>query len=160
MKKNFVLILFFCLPLIVYSQINVVGKIIIDGKIAKITYRFDGESDSEYELKIKVKKVSDNSFELDPQKLSGDYGIGKYANSDRTIFWEPSEDEISRIGDNEISIVFICTKIESKKGISPWYFIGGGAIVAGVAAAIIFGGKKSDNNGDPTAGFPVPPGRP
>jgi hypothetical protein len=127
-----------------------------------INYEFNGDRDKDYNVTVVLKKKSDPTFSLVPNNLTGDIGIGKFADAKRTIIWTPTSDEQQSLQGSDFYFIVNAKEIETESGGGiPWYVYVGGAAVAGGVAAILLLNKSSSNNGGSTqTTIPDPPGRP
>ncbi len=129
-----------------------------EGKVF-IYYEFEGDSQQEYNVNVKLKRSSDPSFELTPSVLVGDVGKGTFAGKRRTIIWQINPQEEKMLSGSDFYFEVLASKIEKGGGV-PWYVFVGGAVLAGGAAAFLLLNKKSEDNNTTTTQFPAPPSRP
>jgi hypothetical protein len=150
-------ILLFLLPYTLnFSQERVSATFeAVEGKIL-IYYTIKGDTDKEYEVDVVLKRTSDPSFEMVPERMTGDVGKGKFAGSQKTIIWHIQPEEEDKLQGEDF--YFEVTASVIKEGGFPWGWVLGGAAVAGGAAAyfILSGGKDSETVNN----LPEPPGRP
>ncbi|HAB53008.1 MAG: hypothetical protein A2315_01775 [Ignavibacteria bacterium RIFOXYB2_FULL_35_12] len=166
MKRIFFTVMVFFTFMIINQKVFSQGKIQVtfdysDGKIF-IFYEFQGDKTKDYEVDIKLKRISDSDFLIIPDKLTGDIGEGKFAGRKNKIIWELSPDEEAQLEGEDFYFDVTALEIEPGGGI-PWYVFAGGAALAGGTAAILLLGKKdSDGTTTPPSsdGFPTPPVRP
>jgi len=125
-----------------------------------IFYQFAGDSSSEYNIAVVLKRTSDPGFRIEPNLLSGDFREGIYANTKREIIWHLTQQEEIGLTGNDYYFEITANEIKEGGGIA-WYVYVGGIIVGGGAAAVLLLKK---NNATTTANssftFPTPPERP
>jgi hypothetical protein len=119
----------------------------------EILYDLEGASDSEYDVKFRLRKEGVPSFIFSPTHLSGDAGKGKFAGKERKIIWDVNKDYHI---DSELSGYFLEVTADLVSSSIPWYYYAGGAIISGAAAYLIF--NKKDSAEEKT--IQVPPDRP
>ncbi len=130
-----------------------------EGKIF-VFYEFQGDKAKDYEVVISLKRTSDPSFVIVPNKLTGDIGEGKFAGKKCKIIWELNPDEEAQLEGEDFYFDVTANEILTGGGI-PWYVFAGGAVLAGGTAAVLLLTKKSsDESNPPTSSFPTPPIRP
>lgn len=132
----FVILLFLLMNKVTFSQ----GKINLyheyaEGKI-NIYYEFQGDTDIDYKITIKVKKNSDSNFEISPAELFGDVGEGKFARKKNKAVWVINEEEKAKLEGEDFYFDIKADGIAQEEGI-PWYYYVGGAGLAGGLAAIL-----------------------
>ena len=129
----------------------------ITGSKVLVHYDLDGPSDGEYLVKLVLKREQSQTFLHFPKSVVGDVGEGSFAGIDRKINWDLLKDFSQGLEGNDFYFVVEAELVS--KGVSFLWYLGGGAVVVGSAAAY-FLSKSSKSDAAPTAGFPLPIGRP
>lgn len=154
---GFIGILFFCQSLTA-QQVSNVSFELVDQDI-NIYYTLSPISSDNFEISVVLMRTSIPSFSYNPPDLSGDYGEGKYAGTNRKIVWHVSDEEMNMFDGDDFYFEVFAEKIEKSGGI-PWYYYVGTAALGGAAAVLLGGGSGSDNTTPTPQSFPTPPDRP
>jgi len=163
MKNYFTLFYFlliiYVLPVKIFPQEKVEANFeAAEGKIF-IYYEIKGDAGKEYDVKVKLKRTGDPSFELVPAVMVGDVGKGKFAGGKKTIIWHLNSDEEAMLTGEDFYFDVTAEEIIEGGGI-PWYVWAGGAAVGGGVAAFLLLKKSSNDGGSGDVNLPSPPGRP
>lgn len=159
MIKNIKICAFFvCLLLFPFRTLLAQESISVDYKVSGkkiiISYELESDLNSEYEIKLQLRRADVSNFLYIPENLSGDIGEGKYAGGKKEIIWVLTDDELRKSNYQDFYFEVIAEKIEDSKG-WPWYYYATGVGVIGSVVALLLLPEDDD-----PASFPLPPGPP
>lgn len=135
------------------------------GKTIVLTYDLMAEEGEEYKVNLLLSADGGNTFDYEPQAVSGDVGEGVTPGPSKRIVWTVLEDKPAGLQGGDFQ--FKITVDEEGNG---WLWVLGSAVLAGgggTAAAILTGlfgdgsgGGGSGENGSGSSGIPPAPSPP
>jgi len=161
MKLSLFLIIVTTIVIVTYPKIfsqarEIDGKLVATGDSLTISYKFEGNLNQEYEIKLFVQSLGNYFSEFEPKEnyLHGDIGrILLKDNSEKKIIWEYKKE--IRGGLDEDDLEFKITYEEA--GSSTWYYYVGAAVFGAVVGFLI---SDSSDCTDCPESFANPPTRP
>lgn len=131
----------------------------VTGELVRIYYDLVGPLDRVHKVGLLLRREGDNSFSYRPTYLTGDVGSVVFPGEKRRITWDFLKDFPEGLKGDDFYFTVEAELVQTP-GISPLYWIGGGAAVLGGVLAIVLMSKGEDNPPVQTPSFPLPPGRP
>ena len=131
------------------------GKILIEYELKNVN------NNSEYEVEVHCRRVSDKSFLLIPKNLTGDIGKLSSVFGKKKIVWEMTKEEkdyLEKLNANDIYFEVFANVSKSWFENLKWYHYTGVAVVVGVLSWIIAKSLETKTTDKTIVG--APPTRP